>query len=246
MERARLNRNALIESDSVEFISSGSYLLDRALGGGWAGSRVINIVGDSSSGKTLLAIEACINFALAGSAEYIRYGEAEEALDDSYAERMGLPRGIQRTKSNELRTVEAFSIDLMKFLKKLDGKHPALYVLDSLDSLSNAAELGNDLGDQGYGTAKPKLLSEFFRRIIGELTDKRCTLLIISQLRDNIGVMFGEKSKRAGGRALNFYASDRKSIRKLNLMLRSAVAEHWDKIEEALRPPLRKYEDAMT
>jgi recombination protein RecA len=193
------------EYEPAKFISSGSTLLDLVLGGGWAQGRVSNIVGDKSTGKTLLAIEATANFKRKSRLDRIRYGEAEAAFDRDYAQTMGLPKDI--SLSEEMRTVEDFHKDLDSFMTGLKGTDPALYVLDSLDSLTDDAELERELGDATYGTAKAKLMSEFFRRSTRSMASKNCSLMVISQIRDKIGVTFGETKTRGGGKALDFYCS---------------------------------------
>jgi recombination protein RecA len=192
-----------IVHSSVEFFSSGSTLLNLVLGAGWAEGRVINIVGDRSAGKTLMAIEACANFAIKYGAEKIRYVEAEAAFDMSYAQTMGMPKGVKYVE--EIHTVEDFDADLSKWLADQEG--PNLYILDSLDALSSDAEMDRESGEPTYGTEKAKALSALFRKRTADLRAKMCTLIIISQIRDNIGVRFGETKKRSGGRALDFYAS---------------------------------------
>jgi recombination protein RecA len=192
------------------FVPSGSVLLDKVLGdkGGWALGRMANLVGDKSTGKTLLAIEACANahrvLGLAGAA--IRYAEAESAFDLPYARTVGCPGDITLSQPGEIRTVEDFGNDLDKHLSMLGGR-PGIYVLDSMDSLSSDAEMKRDFGDATYGQEKAKFLSEFFRKRIADIKKSSCLLLIISQIRDKIGVTFGETKQRSGGHALDFYAS---------------------------------------
>lgn len=198
-------RASITKQPPTPFISSGSTLLDCVLGGGWAEGRVANIVGDKSAGKTLLAIEACANFARNHPPGLIAYREAEAAFDMEYAHSMGMPRGVDW--SEEIRTVEDMDKDLNRWLSARKTFEPNLYVLDSLDALSDQAEAGREIGEASYGTGKAKALSELFRRRIVELREKRCTLIIISQIRDKIGVTFGETKTRSGGRALDFYAS---------------------------------------
>ena len=200
--RKRTTPPEMESKSDVRFFSSGSTLLDKVLGGGWAEGRVANVVGDKSSGKTLLAIEACANFALAYGAENIRYVEAEAAFDMSYAYTMGMPKGVNYTE--EIHTVEEFDADLTKWLSGREG--PNLYVVDSLDALSSDAEMERT-DEPTYGTEKAKALSTMFRKRTAELRSSQTTLVIISQIRDNIGVRFGETKKRSGGRALDFYAS---------------------------------------
>ena len=191
-----------------DFISSGSFLLDLVLGGGWARKRVANIVGDKSAGKTLLAIEATANFAKRFDPADVRYAEAEAAFDEDYAHSIGLPDGVIFTgEDDRVETVEDFHNDLERFLKGRRKGAPCMYILDSLDALSDDAEMDRKIGEASYGTGKAKALSESFRRLIGTIRDHDCSLLVISQIRDNIGVSFGETKKRSGGRALDFYCS---------------------------------------
>lgn len=199
--RAKLN---LVEEPS-QFVSSGCFMLDLVLGGGWGLGRIVNLVGDKSSGKTLLAVEACANFSAVAGAENIRYLEAESAFDERYAEIIGMPKGVKIAAGIE--TVEAFFKDLSEFLKNRNPSKPSLYVVDSLDALSDDAEMEKGFDEGSYGTSKARQLSKLFRQLVGDLSRANTTLLIISQIRDKIGVMFGEKHTRSGGRALDFYAS---------------------------------------
>jgi recombination protein RecA len=183
-------------------------MLDLVLGGGYGRGRVVNMVGDRSSGKTLLAIEACANYAIVGDAEESRYAEAEAAFDHAYAQTIGMPEGVQFPK-DQLRTVEDFYHDMDAYLtaRKKKKKGPALYVLDSLDALSDTAEMDRDIDKGSFGAAKAKKMSEIFRKLTGDINDTDTTLFVISQIREKIGVMFGETKTRSGGMALNFYAS---------------------------------------
>jgi recombination protein RecA len=191
----------------VEFVTSGSYLIDLVLGGGWAQGRVANIVGDQAAGKTLVAVEACANFLpLVATTDDIRYIEAEMAFDDAYGEEIGMPPEV--TPVDTIGTVEDFFNDLNEFCAKRRGKKtPSLYVVDSLDALSDIAEMKRDISEGSYGATKAAQMSELFRRSIGPIYDANVHLLIVSQLRDKLGVMFGEKQTRSGGRALDYYAS---------------------------------------
>lgn len=211
---ANNNRNGKVVHGTIvneRFVATGSMLLDCVLAGtnevgGWARGRIVNVVGDRSTGKTLLAVEACANFALIAPLENIRYVEAESAFDEDYGEVVGMPHGIHPIDT--IRTVEAFSADLEAFCEvQKKNPHPCLYVLDSLDALSDDAEMKRNLGDASYGTQKAKLLSEFFRKITKDITAANCTLIVISQVRQKINVQFGETKTRNGGNALDFYAS---------------------------------------
>jgi recombination protein RecA len=191
---------------NVEFIRTGATVLDCVLGGGWALGRIANIVGDKSTGKTLLAMEAIANFLLHYGGGKARYNEAEAAFDPEYADALGIP--IDRVNMiDNCKTVEAFYNDVDAFAKGLKKGQPGLYILDSLDGLSDAAEMERDIGEGSFGAAKAKKLSEFFRRKTQELKETRIALIIISQVRDAIGVTFGGKDTRSGGRALDFYCS---------------------------------------
>jgi RecA/RadA recombinase len=161
------------------------------------------------SHNTGLAIEAFANFKLAFPKGRMRYAEAEAAFDDVFAEQLGFPKEVER--SDLLNTVEEFTQDLYKFSEE---GGPSLYILDSLDALSDDAELerfkrrleGKEEGGS-YGTQKAKEMSQMFRLLVKDMGERDCTLGIVSQTRDNIGVTFGASSIRSGGRALDFYAS---------------------------------------
>jgi recombination protein RecA len=189
----------------VEFISSGSKLLDLALGGGWAEGRISNIIGDKSTGKTLLCIEQCANFAMKHSRGNIYYRESEAAFDKEYAAALGLPVDRVDFGEKELLTVEDMFEDLTEIIKR--SRQPTLYICDSLDALSDRAERDREIDKGSFGAAKAKKMSELFRRLVQSLARKNVTTQIVSQVRDKIGVMFGEKYSRTGGRALDFYSS---------------------------------------
>lgn len=199
----------LSQEKDLPFISSGCSLFDCALGGGWVLGRVANVVGDKSAGKTLLAIEAIVNFTRAYPKGLSRYCETEAAFDEEYAEALGWPTArIERPPAGTVDTVEGFFEDLAVFVKKVkaSGKQ-GIYVLDSLDALSSKAERARDPGAATYGQEKAKMMSEGFRRLVQEVEDAQVFLLVVSQVRENIGVTFGETKTRAGGKALDFYAS---------------------------------------
>lgn len=215
-----------LDKEGLQFVSAGAAIIDCMLGGGWCLGRVANIVGDKSAGKTLLAIEASANFHQTYPKGLIRYNESEAAFDEAYAEALGMPvdavefaeridpsTGKHRMEDDKkitkpTRTVEDFFHDIEAFTKRVkkSGK-PALYVLDSLDALSDDAEMKRDIDDGSYGANKAKKLGEAFRRLVEDLESAQVGLIVVSQLRDKIGVMFGEKQTRTGGRALDFYAS---------------------------------------
>ena len=198
--------------DDVQFIPSGSKLLDLALGGGWAEGRVSNIVGDKSTGKTLLAIEAAANFALKYPKGLIKYRETEAAFLHDYAAALGMP--IQRVDfgKDPIETVEDLFDDLDDTITAASRRtrgQPILYVVDSLDALSDREEMDRDIDKGSYGAKKAKTLSQMFRRLTKPMAASSITLMIISQIRDKVGMTFGygKTTVRSGGRALDFYAS---------------------------------------
>jgi len=190
----------------LTLLPTGCTLLDCALGGGYPLGRVVNIVGDRSTGKTLVAIEATANFAHEYQKGDIYYAETESSFDRGYAANLGMP--VDRIDFLEgIDTIEDYFEAVAKLLKGRNKINPGILVLDSLDALSDRQELDRKIDEGSYGAAKAKFMSQMFRRQIRELEEQQILVLIISQIRDNIGVTFGKKYTRSGGRALDFYAS---------------------------------------
>lgn len=189
----------------IQFIGSGCKTLDLALGGGWARGRISNIVGDKAVGKTLLAIEACANFNMSVPKGNIRYREAESAFDESYAAALGFP--VEKVdRGDPIETIEDLFEDLEKVIKGARG--PELYIVDSLDALSDREEMKRDITEGSYGAEKAKKLSQLFRRQVRGLAEKDIHLMVISQIRDKMNAMaFAKKQQRSGGKAMDFYAS---------------------------------------
>lgn len=187
-------------------MSTGCGLLDCVLGGGYGLGRITNIVGDKSTGKTLLAIEAMVQFLRNFKTGLAAYCETEAAFDDAYAASLGLP--IKKVLRPECSTVEDLFEDMQTFINKCKEQDvPGLYIVDSLDALSDKAEQDRKITDSTYGASKPKQLGQLFRRLVKPLEQTKVLVIIISQVRDAIGVTFGNKHTRSGGRALDFYAS---------------------------------------
>ncbi len=214
-KRARLAvekpKNNYFTSDkaNIQFVSTGCAVLDCALGGGVALGRTANVVGDKSTAKTGSATELMINFAAQYPKGMIAYRETEAAWDDDYAAAMGLPMDrIDMGPEDKLSTVEELYTDFDAFCDKCQKAGvPGLYVVDSFDALSDEAEMARDIDKGSFGAAKAKKSSEMFRKITRKQEKANVLLFIVSQVRDNIGAMFGEKHKRSGGKALDFYAS---------------------------------------
>lgn len=196
------------DKENIEFTSTGCALLDEALGGGPALGRCINIVGDKSSGKTLLAMEIMAQTLMRFKNAWCRYGESEGAWDKEYAQALGMPvdQIILNPKGTRIETVEQWFEDLEGLLDKYPDR-PGVYVIDSLDALSDASEMDSEFDEASFKGAKPKKIGELFRRLIGRLEAQGVLLVVISQLRDKIGVTYGETKTRSGGKALDFYAT---------------------------------------
>lgn len=204
-------------TENLKMIPSGSSLLDCALGGGYPVGKMINIVGDKSTGKTLLAMEAIVS-ARKQWGEKLKwfYDDVEAGFSFSPEQLYGFSI-IQEQQENSA-SIESFENRLNKQLDKLKEDEFLVYVLDSFDALTSEAEMQRaekrrkaiEEGKKVEGTYamdKQKFASEFFRLQCKKIKDKNCLLIIVSQVRDNIGVMFGEKYRRSGGKSLDFYAS---------------------------------------
>lgn len=193
-------------SSDVDFIPTGCLLLDLALGGGWAERKVCNIIGDSTSGKTLLATEAMANFLLKYPKGKARFRDSEEAFIPSYAAALGVPTEKIDFGSDPILTVEDLYEDLEAVTKKARG--PELYILDSLDALSDRAELARGFDEPTFGGNKAKQMSQLFRRIMGMIERSSVTLMFISQVRADIGPFASPRgAKQSGGWAVRFYRS---------------------------------------
>ncbi|KAH0537147.1 hypothetical protein GP486_008838, partial [Trichoglossum hirsutum] len=200
--------------------------------GGLALGRTANVVGDKSTAKTGTATEVMINFTQQYQDGDVAYRESEGAWDDAYAEAMGLPvaRIDFGDPDNPIQTIEDFVRDFTAFVEKqLKSKRPGLYILDSLDALSDEDEMEQDIGKGTYGMNKAKKLSILFRTITKKQEKANVLLLIVSQVRENINAgLFGEKYKRSGGKALDFYASQVFWLANMGMLKRSV-----NKVERA-------------
>lgn len=193
-------------ASDVDFIPTGCLLLDLALGGGWAERKVCNLIGDSSSGKTLLATEAMANFLLKHPKGKPRFRDVEEAFIPSYARTLGVPVDKIDFGKKKLLTVEDLHADIAEVTAKARG--PEFYVLDSVDALSDEAELSRGFGEPTFGGNKAKKMSELFRRIMAMIERSSVTLMIISQVRADIGPFASARgTKQSGGWAVRFYRS---------------------------------------
>lgn len=193
--------------EEVEVIPSGSLGLDLALGVmGYPKGRIIEIYGPESSGKTTLTLHAIAECQKAGGiAAFI---DAEHAFDRFYAEKLGVDidnliisqpdNGEQALEITES-LIRSGAVDLI--------------VVDSVAALTPKSEIEGDMGDSKMGL-HARLMSQALRKLTGSISKTQCTVFFINQLRDKIGVVFGNPETTTGGNALKFYASVRIDIRK--------------------------------
>lgn len=192
---------------SVESVSTGSIALDHCLGvGGYPRGRIIEIFGPESTGKTTFALHAIAEVQKGGG--YAAFIDAEHALDPIYAKALGvdidsLILSQPDTGEQGLEIAEALvrsgAVDIM--------------VVDSVAALVPEAEIRGEMGDAHVGL-QARLMSQAMRKLSGVLSKSNCIAIFINQIREKVGVMFGNPETTPGGRALKFYSSVRLDIRK--------------------------------
>jgi recombination protein RecA len=193
--------------EEVETISSGSLGIDLALGvGGYPKGRIIEIYGPESSGKTTLTLHAIAEAQKAGGiAAFI---DAEHAFDRNYAEKLGVdienliisqPDNGEQALEIAENLIRSGAIDIV--------------VIDSVAALTPKSEIEGEMGDSKMGL-HARLMSQALRKLTGTISKTHCTVFFINQLREKIGVMFGNPETTTGGNALKFYASVRLDIRR--------------------------------
>lgn len=195
------------EFEKVEAISSGSLTLDSALGvGGYPKGRVIEIYGPESSGKTTLTLHAIAECQKTGGiAAFI---DAEHAFDRFYAQNLGVnideliisqPDNGEQALEIADNLIRSGAIDII--------------VIDSVAALTPKSEIEGEMGDSKMGL-HARLMSQALRKLTSNISKTNCTVIFINQLREKIGVMFGNPETTTGGNALKFYASVRLDIRR--------------------------------
>ncbi len=196
------------ERMSFEVVSSGSIALDLALGvGGYPRGRIIEIYGPESSGKTTLALHAIAEAQKnGGTAAFI---DVEHALDPTYAQALGID--LDNLLVSQPDTGEQ-ALDIAEMLVRSNAVD--VIVVDSVAALVTKAELEGDMGDTHVGL-QARLMSQALRKLTSAISRSKCVMIFINQLREKIGVMFGNPETTSGGRALKFYASVRLDVRKL-------------------------------
>jgi recombination protein RecA len=203
--------------DNIDVISTGSIGLDAALGvGGFPRGRVIEIYGPESSGKTTLAIHAIAEAQKAGGiAAFI---DAEHAFDRFYAEKLGVktedllvsqPDNGEQALEIADNLIRSGAIDII--------------VIDSVAALTPKSEIEGDMGDSKVGL-QARLMSQALRKLTGTISKTGCCCIFINQLREKIGIMFGNPETTTGGNALKFYASVRIDIRRQSQLKDGDVA----------------------
>ena len=195
------------EAVDVDVIPSGSLLLDEALGvGGYPKGRIIEIFGPESSGKTTLALHAIAECQKKGGrAAFI---DAEHAIDPVYAKSLGV--NVDELILSQPDSGEQ-ALEIVQMLA--DSGAISLIIVDSVAALVPQAELDGEMGDNSVGL-QARLMSKAMRKIAGVLNKKECAVIFINQLREKVGVMYGNPETTSGGRALKFYASVRIDIRR--------------------------------
>jgi recombination protein RecA len=224
--------------EGIETISSGSFGLDQALGGGYPKGRVIEIYGPESSGKTTLTIHAIAETQKAGGiAAFI---DAEHAFDSFYAKNLGVdvnellisqPDNGEQALEIADNLIRSGAVDMV--------------VIDSVAALTPKSEIEGEMGDSKMGL-HARLMSQALRKLTASIARTNCTVIFINQLREKIGVMFGNPETTTGGNALKFYASVRLDIR------RSSQIKDGDEVlgnltrvkvvKNKVAPPFRKCE----
>ena len=191
----------------VDVISSGSLAIDNILGvGGFPRGRIIEIYGPESSGKTTLALQAIAECQKNGGK--CAFIDAEHAIDPKYAKALGVEVDelvLSQPDSGE----QALSITEML----IKSGAIDLIVIDSVAALVPEAELNGEIGDSNIGL-HARLMSKAMRKLAGSMSSHNCTAIFINQLREKVGVMFGNPEVTTGGRALKFYSSIRVEVRK--------------------------------
>ena len=195
----------------IEAIPTGALSLDIALGiGGVPRGRIIEVYGPESSGKTTLALHVIAEAQkMGGEAAFI---DAEHALDPVYAKKLGVD--IDNLIVSQPDTGEQ-ALEITEALVRSGALD--VIVVDSVAALVPKAEIDGDMGDSHMGL-QARLMSQALRKLAGAINKSKTVLIFINQLREKIGVMFGNPETTTGGRALKFYASVRMDIRKTEMM----------------------------
>lgn len=192
---------------NIDVVSSGSLLLDQALGvGGYPKGRIVEIFGPESSGKTTIALHAIAEVQKAGGkAAFI---DAEHALDPVYAKRLGVD--IDELLISQPDTGEQ-ALEIVDALVRSEAM--SIIVIDSVAALVPQAEIEGEMGDSHVGL-QARLMSQALRKLNGAISKTNTICVFINQLREKVGIIFGNPETTTGGRALKFYSSVRLDVRR--------------------------------
>ena len=192
---------------NIDVVSSGSLLLDQALGvGGFPKGRIIEIFGPESSGKTTIALHAIAEVQKTGGrAAFI---DAEHALDPVYARKLGVD--IDELLLSQPDTGEQ-ALEIVEALVRSEAM--SIIVIDSVAALVPQAEIEGEMGDSHVGL-QARLMSQALRKLSGIINKTNTICIFINQLREKVGVMFGNPETTPGGRALKFYSTVRLDVRR--------------------------------
>jgi len=192
----------------MDFISTGSISIDYALGiGGVPRGRVVEIFGPESSGKTTLALQVIAEAQKAGG--MAAFVDAEHALDAAYAQKLGVE--LENLLVSQPDNGEQ-ALEIVEVLIRSGGVD--VVVVDSVAALVPKAEIEGEMGEAQMGL-QARLMSQALRKLTGAVSKSKTCLIFINQLREKIGVMFGNPETTTGGRALKFYSSVRVDIRRI-------------------------------
>ncbi len=219
----------------VETIPSGALTLDIALGGGLPKGRVIEIYGPESSGKTTLALHAIAEVQKSGG--IAAFVDAEHALDPTYASALGVD--IENLLVSQPDTGE-MGLEIVDQLVRSVAVD--IVVIDSVAALVPRAEIEGDMGDSHMGL-QARLMSQALRKITGNIGKSGCTVIFLNQLRQKIGITYGNPETTTGGNALKFYASVRLDIRRIQ-SLKKGTEEYGNRTKvkvakNKVAPPFR-------
>jgi recombination protein RecA len=202
----RLGQKGAIQP--IEAISTGAISIDYALGiGGMPRGRVVEIFGPESSGKTTLALQVIAEAQRGGG--MAAFVDAEHALDAAYAQKLGVDLDnllVSQPDNGEQ------ALEIVEVLIRSNGVD--VVVVDSVAALVPKAEIEGEMGEAQMGL-QARLMSQALRKLTGAVSKSKTCLIFINQLREKIGVMFGNPETTTGGRALKFYASVRVDIRRI-------------------------------
>ncbi|MAG39549.1 recombinase RecA [Candidatus Pacearchaeota archaeon] len=191
----------------IEKLSSGCYSLDKALGGGWAKGRIVEIYGPESSGKTTLALHAIAEIQKTGG--YAAFIDMEHAFDPVYAESIGIDtEALIFSQPDHGEAALQVTQELIKS-GSLD-----LIVIDSVAALTPKAEVDGEIGANHVGR-QSRLMSQAMRMLAPTSHANETTIIFINQIRMKIGVMFGSPETTSGGESLKYYASQRVDVRRV-------------------------------